>query len=581
MFSLTNEQEDEGAQGIADIDNDQLRESNDHNNGIKSEETDVEKGTNVTTSTEMSRLSSSKVRFSLTNEQEDEGAKGIADIDNDKLRDSNDLIISTKSENTDVEKETNLNSSDGQETEIIDQTFHLPAGFLQRSPSAITIRNMTKHKRYNTYPNLQKEFDKEKQMREYSTQASAPVRADPYLNNSADTNILEHDSLSLPLLNRNDETDAYLKPLSLEQHVVDVSEEEFFDAVESLDSVGHNEENDENKSISEGHVTNKSLCMECVKPLQVNSKEDVQAGDHLAYPGRIYDHHAIVVDVYPYTATDDEIEIEIVHATNTATKATFASFQPFGNKARLKKVKVRVNFKDKKVVVYKYSSKIEIFPPHIIAERAKSEANADSKGGKGQFKYNLFKNNCEHFATWCVTGGKRSLQERKFSMVFWMFLSSGFQGISDENERNEKEFEKEMLCLSCYETNKRVLDVEKRQILQKTDVKIGDIITYSYYNLWHNAVVLDVNGMKDNYTTCDIAHYAYCGPFKHHTIVKEKLLIPFDGSIKVIIYPSNFNTYTAHEVVERAKTRLNEQEFAYFSNDSSQFARWCKLKLYK
>ncbi|CAG2234656.1 unnamed protein product [Mytilus edulis] len=410
---------------------------------------------------------------------------------------------------------------------------------------------MTMHKGYNTCPNLQKEFDKEKRMREYSTQASASVRADPDLNNSADISILEKDVLSLPLCNKNDETDANLKPLSFEHHVVDVSEEEFFDAVESLDGGGNNEENDENKSFSKADVANESLCMECVKPLRVNSKEDVQAGDHIAYPGRIYDHHAIVVDVYPYKATDDEIEIEIVHATNTAAKAIFASFQPFGNKARLKKVKVRVNFKDKKVVVYKYSSKIGIFLPHIIVERAKSEANADLKGGKGEFKYNLLKNNCEHFATWCVTGRKRSLQERKFSMVFWMFLRSGFQGISDENERNEKEYEHGMLCVFCYERNKRLLDVEKRQIFQKSDVKIGDIITYSYYNLWHNAVVLDVNGMEDNYTTCDIAHYAYCGPFKHHTIVKEKLLIPFDGSIKVVIYPSKFNTYTAQETKGR------------------------------
>ncbi|VDI32429.1 Hypothetical predicted protein, partial [Mytilus galloprovincialis] len=492
--------------------------------------------------TKMSRLSSSNVRFSLTDEQE-----------------------------------TNVNNSAGKEIEKMNQTFNLPSDLLQRSPSAITIRKITKHTRYNTYPNLQKEFDKEKRMREYSTQ----VRADPDLNNSAEISILEKDGLSIPLSHKNDETDANPKLLSLKQHVVDVPEEEFFDAVESLDSVGHDEGEDGNNAILEAHVTNESLCMECVKPLQVYSKDDIQAGDHIAFPGRIYDHHAIVVDVDTNTGTDNEIEIEIVHATNTAAKATFASFHPFGNKARLKKVKQRVNFKDKKVVVYKYSSKIKLFLPHIIAERAKSEANADLKGGKGKFKYNLFKNNCEHFATWCVTGGKRSLQERKFSMVFWMFLRSGFQGISDENERNEKEYENGMLCFSCYERNKTVLDVEKRHIFKKTDVKIGDIITYSYYNLWHNAVVLDVNGMEDNYTTCDIAHYAYCGPFKHHTIVKEKLLIPFDGSIKVIIYPSNFNTYTAQEVVERAEERLNEQEFAYFSNDSSQFARWCKLKLYK
>jgi hypothetical protein len=61
-----------------------------------------------------------------------------------------------------------------------------------------------------------------------------------------------------------------------------------------------------------------------------------------------------------------------------------------------------------------------------------TEADADKAGGQGHFEYNLFRNNCEHFATWCVTGRKLSLQERKFTMVFWMFLKSGFYDISDE-----------------------------------------------------------------------------------------------------------------------------------------------------
>lgn len=530
----------------------------------------------------MSRLSTSKVLFSLPNENVDEGAKGISDFDNDQTRERNDRNNGSKNEDIDVEKGTNINTRDGQVIEKMEQTFNLPSELMQRAPSAITIRNMTTPKRYNTYPNLPKKFEEEKRRREYKTQASVPVRADTDLIKGADINILEKEGLSLPLSKNNDETDAYMQPVSIKHHIVDVSEDEFFDAVDSFDNFRHDEEIDENKSISEALVANESLCMECVKPLQVNSKKDVQAGDHIAFPGRIYDHHAIVVAVETNERTDNEIDIEIVHATNTVAKATFASLHPFGNKARLKKVKERVNFKDRKMVVYKYSRKIKLFPPHEIAERAKSEANADLEGGKGQFKYNLFKNNCEHFATWCVTGRKLSLQERKFTMVLWMFLRSGFHGISDENERNEKEYEHGMLCSSCYERNKSVLDVEKRQILQKTDVNIGDIITYSYYNLWHNAVILDVNGKEDNYTTCNIAHYAYCGPFKHHTIVKEKLLIPFDGSVKVIIYPAtNFNTYTPQEVVKRAEERLNEQEFAYFSNDSSQFARWCKLKLYK
>ena len=265
---------------------------------------------------------------------------------------------------------------------------------------------------------------------------------------------------------------------------------------------------------------------------------------------------------------------------NTSAKATLASLHPFGNKARLRKVEELINFRERKVFVYKYSSLMKVFPPEEIVSRAMGEADADMAGGDGKFIYNIFRNNCEHFATWCVTGRKLSLQERKFTMIFWMFLSSGFRGVSDENMRNEKEYEYKMLCEACYRRNKDVLGVNKKEILDGGDVKKGDIITFSYWNLWHDAIVLDIVGRNVSHLKCKIAHYAFCY-FSHRTIKEEMLSVPFDGSVTVTQYPDKYSVYPADEVVKRARSRLGEQEFAFFSNDSSQYSRWCKLQLFK
>jgi hypothetical protein len=44
----------------------------------------------------------------------------------------------------------------------------------------------------------------------------------------------------------------------------------------------------------------------------------------------------------------------------------------------------------------KYPAKCEVFSDDEICERALSRLNENN--------YNLITNNCEHFATWCVTG---------------------------------------------------------------------------------------------------------------------------------------------------------------------------------
>ncbi|CAC5404218.1 unnamed protein product [Mytilus coruscus] len=166
-------------------------------------------------------------------------------------------------------------------------------------------------------------------------------------------------------------------------------------------------------------------------------------------------------------------------------------------------------------------------------------------------------------------------------MVRRLFANRGFQGISDEVFRNKIEYENGMLCAPCYERNKKILSVAKQPIKSKGDVEIGDIITYTYYRCCHSAVVLEIES-HDRSLQCKIAHYAFRGLHRHRKIREETLRIPFDGSVKVTDYSEpDYTVFDPEEVVERARSKLGEKRYVHFSNDSSHFARWCKLKLYR
>ena len=454
------------------------------------------------------------------------------------------------------------------------------SGNTRRSPSNYPVGDVAISKRhYNTYPNLQKHFNEMKKENVVHVLPEKTYHVNVQTKDSLDE--VEGIIGERTGFEKSYETTDQLE--SPNEMKISKMTDNSSDDVENL--AGNSKESTKSHTSDDNNpeLTESSVCMECVKAIPVCSKEQIKPGDHITFPGRIYDHHAIVVTVACVTKdqSDSEAFIEIVHATNTSAKATLASLHPFGNKARLRQVNEIINLKERKVMVFKYSSDVKPFPSAEIVKRAIAEADADKAGGQGHFEYNLFRNNCEHFATWCVTGRKLSLQERKFTMVFWMFLKSGFYDISDEFVRNEKEYESGMLCINCYSRNKRLLNIPKKKVMDANDITSGDIIIYSYYFLWHCAVVLGVLKIRKNYVKCQIAHYAYCGLMTHRTIVQEDLIIPLDGSVMVTVYPKKFNSYPPEEVVERARSRIGEQMFAFFTNDSSKFSRWCKLKLQK
>lgn len=128
--------------------------------------------------------------------------------------------------------------------------------------------------------------------------------------------------------------------------------------------------------------------------------------------------------------------------------------------------------------------------------------------------------------------------------------------------------------------NKKLLGVGVKPIVSEGDVQKGDIIRYSYWNLWHDAVVLEVSKKTKKAVVCSIAHYAFRGIFSHRTIIEERKEIQLNGQCSKLDYDlPQYDVYEPEEVVRRARKRLGEQLFVFFSNDSSHFARWCKLKL--
>lgn len=313
-----------------------------------------------------------------------------------------------------------------------------------------------------------------------------------------------------------------------------------------------------------GHDT----CIECVKTYKVYSYDQLEPGDHVIFRNPVYDHHAILI-------SKNEESLEIVEASNSFFRAVIGFLKIYGGKARIRLTKKNVDFAKQNIYVVEYRDRLS---KSLTVEKAKKSVEEIQKNRN--YRYNLFHNNCEHFATNCATSKKFSVQVTKFSLMWKMFWRGGLFGISDESTRNKRLYDNKLICKNCYLMNGNLLSVEAKTIESERDIEIGDIIRYTYWNLCHEAVVLKLKKSAKRSVVCSIAHYAFCGPFSYRTIIKEDKEIRFDGQCKKLDY-AEYNVYSSEEVVKRAESRVGEQCFAFFSNDSSHFARWCKLKLLK
>lgn len=152
-------------------------------------------------------------------------------------------------------------------------------------------------------------------------------------------------------------------------------------------------------------------CATCSSKIRIKQVNEIKRGQHIALPGqsfqkqklgrtrnKMYKHHAIVKEVN--IVNEMEADLVLIH---------------FYKEGRVKAVfQTKFTCDLKTCDVFKIEYAKQIYSNDEVIERAESML-PDSTGEKNKFKiYNLFTNNCEHFATWCVVGQRQSSQVRGY-----------------------------------------------------------------------------------------------------------------------------------------------------------------------
>ena len=128
----------------------------------------------------------------------------------------------------------------------------------------------------------------------------------------------------------------------------------------------------------------------------VTSIDELKPGDHVCFDRGLYSHHAIVeevdethgnVTVIEYGADPNEA------ASKTSKNVVFSA--PW--KAKISRKKLKFLDEQFNKVIHKVS-----LPAQEVIQRARSRI--------GEEAYNVFVNNCEHFANWCKEGDSKSDQ---------------------------------------------------------------------------------------------------------------------------------------------------------------------------
>lgn len=120
----------------------------------------------------------------------------------------------------------------------------------------------------------------------------------------------------------------------------------------------------------------------------VNSSDKLEIGDHVVFHRFFYDHHGIII------------------SKNGQTFGVIEAKKNEGGKVQLAYSEIIFDFEKDKVSVASYT---ERYSKQETARRAFCIYD-ESRKHPGSYIYNVFTNNCEHFATFCATGIRYSLQ---------------------------------------------------------------------------------------------------------------------------------------------------------------------------
>ena len=130
-----------------------------------------------------------------------------------------------------------------------------------------------------------------------------------------------------------------------------------------------------------------------------------------------------------------------------------------------------------------------------------------------------------------------------------------------------------MICSSF--TGKKV------KVKSVQNIWIGDVISFRYVGLMHDAVVTRIfpDKRNDKKGKISVVHYTAANVFGRRKIVEEDIAI--DLKRKTIlghVYdPKVYKCHPQEIVVERARQRIGETKFGVFSNRSCHFCHWAKV----
>nr|XP_022290015.1 uncharacterized protein LOC111101719 isoform X2 [Crassostrea virginica] len=313
-------------------------------------------------------------------------------------------------------------------------------------------------------------------------------------------------------------------------------------------------------------------CICCLEMNPVSSGEELDEGDHIVFHKPLYEHHAII------TAKEGN-SFTLVEATNSATGASTGSLSG-GGKALIQSSTKQLDFQNERISVVIYKTRLR---KEKTVERAKNAFV--SREWTEDYRYHFFQNNCEHFARYCTTGHKCSMQVTtvKLKLLYYLWRSYIYATILTDAELDEfllfQFFKKNnMICEDCYRLSFDLVNPIAMPIRNGADVNTGDVIRYNKIpDKLHDAVILEVHSRSNLKVSCTIMHYALHRSFSR-TIKKDRITIELNGKYCKLDYTSKFDVYSPDEVVRRAIKRENEQSYERVFNDSRCFARWCKIK---
>ncbi|PAA52141.1 hypothetical protein BOX15_Mlig011640g2 [Macrostomum lignano] len=112
-------------------------------------------------------------------------------------------------------------------------------------------------------------------------------------------------------------------------------------------------------------------------------------------------------------------------------------------------------------------------------------------------------------------------------------------------------------------------------------LKPGDVVELSYYKLLHFVVVEGVRTLPDtpaDLIIIDAIHYGRPNLITPNRIIREKFSLRLNTEKCCLHVFPPASCYPSQTVLQRARSRLNEEEHNGISNNATMFALWCKVE---